>query len=197
MKKEKNAGEDDSQLWRKAMESVRPYASSRKRAAVSPAAVEKKTARGVVEKREAPEKMPPVFSHPHDALPGVKGFDRSTETKLKKGQLPLEGKLDLHGMTQEKAFSALRHFVLQAAAAEKRTVLVITGKGSAQRRPDLFQPRDAAASGGVLKRMLPLWLDDAALKKHVLAMTPAQPKDGGAGAFYIRLRKRRDAKACS
>ena len=106
-----------------------------------------------------------------------KGFDRSTETKLRRGQLPLEGRLDLHGMTQEEAFEALHRFIHAAVAQEKRTVLIITGKG---RR---FE--------GVLKRMVPQWLEDPELARHLIAVTPAQPKDGGSGAFYLRLRKPR------
>ena len=105
------------------------------------------------------------------------GFDRSTEMKLRRGQLPLEGKLDLHGLTQEEAFDSLFRFIKAAVAARKRTVLIITGKGGLK------------SGGGILKRMLPLWLEDTELGKDVIALTQAAPKDGGAGAFYLRLRK--------
>ncbi len=83
----------------------------------------------------------------------------------------------MHGMTQAGAFRALQRFIFSAAAHEKRTLLVITGKG--------------LRSEGILKRMFPLWLEEAELKKHILAVTPARPQDGGAGAFYLRLRKAR------
>ena len=78
-------------------------------------------------------------------------------------------------MTQAEAFGALHRFIHAAVAQEKRTVLVITGKG--QR----FE--------GVLKRMVPQWLEEPDLARHLVAITPAQPKDGGTGAFYLRLRK--------
>ena len=104
------------------------------------------------------------------------GLDRSTETKLRRGQIQLEGRLDLHGMTQGEAFDRLFRFIKSSVLKKKRTVLVITGKGGLQ-------------SEGVLKRMLPLWLENPELEKHVIALIQAAPKDGGAGAFYIRLRK--------
>jgi DNA-nicking Smr family endonuclease len=121
--------------------------------------------------------LPPAAKAP--AL-NTAGFDRATATKLKKGKMPLEGRIDLHGMTQSQARSALHRFVAAAVKSGKRTVLVITGKGR------------LSAQGGVLRRMLPLWLEDPALGKHVIALTPAAPKDGGSGAFYLRLRKRKE-----
>ncbi len=78
-------------------------------------------------------------------------------------------------MTQAEAYAALKSFIHAAAAQKKRTVLVITGKG---RR---FE--------GVLRQKLPQWLSEPDMARHVLALTPAQPKDGGTGAFYLRLRK--------
>lgn len=111
---------------------------------------------------------------PRAVLPA--GFDKGTETKLKKGKLPLEGRIDLHGMTQDEAHRALQRFIPAAAVSGRRTLLVITGKGK-------------MPTGGVLRRMVPIWLSEGSLATHVLAITPAQPKDGGDGALYVRLRK--------
>lgn len=108
------------------------------------------------------------------------GFDRATETKLRKGQLDIEGRIDLHGMTQDEAYRALTRFVTRAYAQYKRTLLVITGKGR------------VSQGGGILRRLLPLWVGEHDLKHCVLAVTPAASKDGGDGAFYLRLRKHKD-----
>jgi len=97
------------------------------------------------------------------------------KTNPERGKSQPEGRLDLHGMTQEEAFNALHRFLRRAVAEEKKNVLVITGKGLRE--------------GGVLKRLLPLWLEDPALGKNIRALETAAPKDGGSGAFYIRLRK--------
>lgn len=77
-------------------------------------------------------------------------------------------------MTQGEAFDALCRFIAASASQGKKTLLVITGKG--------------LKSDGVLRRMLPLWLENPLLKKYVQSITAAEPKDGGTGAFYVRLR---------
>lgn len=106
------------------------------------------------------------------------GFDRATESKLRKGQLEIEGRIDLHGMTQDEAYRALARFIARAYGQRQRTLLVITGKGR------------VSQGGGVLRRLLPLWVSEADMKICVLACTPAAIKDGGDGAFYLRLRKK-------
>lgn len=171
---------EDAQLWRHVTESVTPLDKPRRkkaRDAAGPAvtatpAVKSKSP-PAVSSRPAPP--PPVTTPP----PQPAGFDRATETKFRKGQLAIEGRLDLHGMTQDAAYRALNRFLDRAIAAEKRTLLIITGKGR------------VSEGGGVLRRLLPSWLQAGPYGHAVLACTPAQIKDGGAGAYYLRLRKQR------
>lgn len=173
MKKSRNSGNkggDDRNLWNHVTRSVKSYSRA---GTPTPKKSAPKTA---LPKKAVPDVVP--SRHVAPAAPSLpKGFDRATETKLRRGQLALEGRLDLHGMTQREAFEALHRFIYSAVAQKKRTVLLITGKG--------------LRSEGVLRRMLPLWLEDPELNKHLIALTPAQPKDGGSGAFYLRLRKQR------
>ncbi len=172
----KNSGfdADSEELWKKVTQSIRPYKKNKTTGIEKPG-----TPKPPVKPKVVLKTLPytpiikPALEKPA-ALP--KGFDRATETKLKKGKLDIEGRIDLHGMTQEEAHRKLKRFVLSAVAAEKRTLLVITGKGK-------------VLEGGVLRRMLPLWCETGDLAPHVLALSPAQPKDGGSGAFYLRLRK--------
>ena len=116
------------------------------------------------------------------------GLDRRNADRLKRGEWPLDGTLDLHHMTQAVAHAALRAYLSRAFAAGQRCILVITGKGTPRPADDSIfadEPR------GVLKRMLPQWLADAALKPMVLATAPAQLRHGGGGAFYVLLRRQR------
>jgi DNA-nicking Smr family endonuclease len=113
---------------------------------------------------------------------GVPGLDSRTDARLRRGQLPIEATLDLHHRTQAEAHVLLHRFLADAAAAGKRCVLIITGKGG---RP----APDAARETGVLKRALPRWLE--AESARVLACRPAQAKHGGGGAFYVLLRRKR------
>lgn len=166
-KKGRDSGnrEDDAALWHQVTRGVRAYDSRKKPAP-------KSDAKPVLKKPAAPRpiSLPPVTPH----VP-AKGFDRATETKMRRGKLPIEGELDMHGMTQAEAHAALHRFIARAIVQEKRTVLVITGKGK--------------VGGGVLKQKLPQWLEDPALARYIVAVTPAHIKDGGGGAFYVRLKK--------
>ncbi len=81
-------------------------------------------------------------------------------------------------MTQAEAHAALRCFVLRAQEQGRRAVLIITGKGTAE-------------GGGVLRRAVPLWLEEPALARRILATAQAQPQHGGAGALYLLLRRTR------
>lgn len=187
-KKGKNGSlsDEDTALWQKVTESVKPY---RRKSAVLAKKAEK-----LSDEKTLPLKAPLKKAKitPRPALPSYKpasptatakeprGFDTATATKLKKGQLGIEGTIDLHDMTQDQAFPVLRRFILSHYKRGSRTLLVITGKGR------------VSEGGGVLKRMLPLWLGDRDLAPCILALTPAVAKDGGSGAFYVRLRKKRD-----
>jgi DNA-nicking Smr family endonuclease len=108
----------------------------------------------------------------------VIGVDRRLAERLKRGRLPIQSSLDLHGLTQAEAHAAVEGFIARAADRGWRTVLIVTGKGR----------RDG---GGILKTALPRWLNEAALRGHVLALAEARPEHGGAGALYVLLRRRR------
>jgi len=113
-------------------------------------------------------------------------LDRKTDERLRKGKMPIEGRLDLHGYNQELARELLREFLINARQQNKRCVLVITGTGKRSRRDnsDMYAPRP-----GVLRARLPEWLSEKPVSEFVLKHYPAKQKDGGDGAFYIYLKK--------
>lgn len=115
-----------------------------------------------------------------DLEPGkADGIDRNTLERLKKGRLAIEAKLDLHGLTQEGAHTALSGFVTNSHALGRRCLLVITGKGG------------TGKGTGILRQSTPRWLNESPLRALILAIATAQPKDGGDGALYILLKRRR------
>ena len=127
----------------------------------------------------------PLFLN--DFLPGrAPGLDRSTSTKMAKGQFKIQGRLDLHGMTQQKAYVALTDFIQGAYREKKRNLLVITGKGKRQERvdSDFFETTD-----GVLKRSVPIWMAEPPLRNLVVAFSTAKKAHGGTGALYVLLRR--------
>ena len=107
------------------------------------------------------------------------GMDGASSKKLRTGKFDIQATLDLHGMTQQNAYLSLQHFIQTCVLNQFRTILVITGKGSKGR--------------GVLRNQFPEWLKTGACAQHVLAFGQALAKDGGSGAFYIRLRRNRGA----
>lgn len=106
-----------------------------------------------------------------------RSLDRPTLDKLAKGRLPIEGRVDLHGMTQDEAYSLLFSFLHRAHAGGLRYVLVITGKGS------------SSGGDGVLRRAVPAWLATPAFRMFVSSHEHAARHHGGSGAIYVRLRK--------
>jgi len=115
------------------------------------------------------------------------GLDKRSDERLRRGQMPIEARLDLHGMRQEEARAALERFLVQAQGQGKRCVLVITGKGKMKSsREDWLTSKP-----GVLKQKLPGWLEGDKLRGLVLKTYPAKPQHGGDGALYVLLRRKR------
>ncbi len=106
--------------------------------------------------------------------------------RLKRGKLAPEARIDLHGMTLDRAHGALNRFILTSQGKGLRLVLVITGKGA---REDPYDPLPRPR--GVLKRQVPIWLQQAPLAQAVLQTAPAHIRHGGEGALYVYLRRSR------
>lgn len=122
--------------------------------------------------------------------PQTPQLDFRTDQRLKRGQVPIDARLDLHGKTQDQAHRLLNNFVMSAHGRGDRCVLVITGKGrGGLSAEDAYAP-DLPA--GVLKRRLPEWLEQTPLREIVLKTSPAHARHGGSGAFYIYLKRTRD-----
>ena len=103
--------------------------------------------------------------------------------------MPIDSRLDLHGMTRDAAHGALSAFIRAGTARGDRCVLVITGKGSPRTDGESFMPD---RSTGILRAEVPRWLGEAGLSAHIVAWTPATAKHGGSGALYVLLRRQRD-----
>jgi len=131
------------------------------------------TPRGpVVSKAHAVREPPPV------------SIDRRHVRKIKSGRVSIEARLDLHGLRESEAHTALREFLSSAYAKGQRQVLVITGKGSRRSTASFLRAEEA----GVLKRSVPRWLSQPELRSIVVSYSMAQARHGGEGALYIVLR---------
>lgn len=136
-------------------------------------------------KRSRPLRGLPAYraSTPIADAPGHQ-LEPRLRRRLTRGQLGIEGTIDLHGMRQAEAHAALIRFLEARARRGDRTLLVITGKGG---------PAGEAGFGtggrGVLRAMLPTWLADPRLAPLIAGWEPAARQHGGDGAFYVRLRR--------
>ncbi len=108
----------------------------------------------------------------------VQGFDANVLRKLRAGAFSAQASVDLHGLTREQAKAALEAFVQKSRVAGHRCVLVVTGRG--------LHSQDQVP---VLKAGVQQWLSKGRAAKQVLAFCSARPKDGGAGAVYVLLRR--------
>lgn len=113
-------------------------------------------------------------------------MDAKTHTRMTRGKLAPEARIDLHGMTVAEAHPRLTRFILDAQADGLRLVLVITGKG---RSGDDFSP--IPQRSGVLRQQVPHWLTLPPVGAHVLQVAEAHLRHGGAGAYYVYLRRAR------
>ncbi len=116
--------------------------------------------------------------------------NRSGEKRVRRGQVTIDGRLDLHGLNQTDAQAALIGFIERGAQRGARCLLVITGKGAGEEAAGSYAPwwREAP---GVIKRRCPEWLADPALSKFVSGTAPAHRRHGGEGAMYVFLRTSR------
>jgi DNA-nicking Smr family endonuclease len=174
----------DSAIWQAAMRDVRPLPRRKSATTLAPPPAPSPAP----SKKAKSAARPPAAFRPRSALPPsasvpdishgrAAGIDRRSAERLSRGRLPIEGRLDLHGMTQAAAVERLAEFIARSEAAGKRCVLVITGKG--------------LASGGVLRDQVPRWLNLPPNRARVLAFDYARQQHGGSGALYVLLKRRR------
>ena len=115
------------------------------------------------------------------APPPLAPLTRKARKRIAGGRREIEGRLDLHGMTQAEAHDALFAFIRARQGRGNSLILVITGKGS----PGGGEGR------GVLRRMVPLWLALPEFRSLVIGFEPAAASHGGDGALYVSLRRPR------
>jgi DNA-nicking Smr family endonuclease len=128
-------------------------------------------------KRAAPQSPPPLVP-----------IERRKARRIARGIVEIDDRIDLHGLRQADAERRLRAFLLGARAHGLRTVLVITGKGG-ERRPNVRDDSGERSEPGVLRRSVPMWLEQPDLRDCVAGIAPAHIRHGGSGAIYIHLRK--------
>lgn len=177
---------DDINLWEKLKSSVTPLKRRHKPLPEAEIAVadapEEDLTKPTSKKSKTPRKqqiIPPTPSKPPKPAnldgQGYGGISKADARAMKSGQIKCTQRLDLHGLSREQALHHLRVFVVDSAQSGHRCVLIITGKGK--------------HGEGVIRANFSAWLNEPPLSKHVIAYCAAQSKDGGTGAWYVKLRQ--------
>ena len=167
----------DQALWEAVKKSVKPLEIVKPRpikSAILPAAADdthslKQTKPS---KSQAITAAKPAVPKP----PPLANLDRRTRSRVARGRVEIDARLDLHGLTLERARSRLKTFLASAQARGARLVLVITGKGGT----------------GALRRETPFWLSSPEMRAMVIGFEESAQHHGGAGALYVRIRRARD-----
>ena len=172
---------DDVELWRRVTESVRPGVQNSE----PPEPSTSKSKVAPTQKRPAPGASP--ATQPTKPIPQDPQLDGKTAERLRRGRIEPERTVDLHGLTADRAERLLQMFIAGARRDGLKVVLVITGKGRVNRDDGDVIPQRT----GVLRQSLPNWLAAPTLAGSVVKSVPAHPRHGGAGAFYLYLKRNR------
>ncbi len=172
MRPRRGLSEEDRVLWSLIARTVKPLAGTALHLLEQAAPL-------TMEQAVAPSPTPAPAAQPKPAArrPQVPvPLDKPTHDRIAKGRVPIEGRVDLHGLFQDQAHALLLSFLRRAHAEGARHVLVITGKGS--------------SGDGVLRRAVPGWLATGPFREIVSGFDHAARGHGGTGALYVRLRRK-------
>jgi DNA-nicking Smr family endonuclease len=168
---------DDRALWDAVKKSVKPLKNLKPRVAKPANAPGKSepppTVRPKAAKQVTVQPAMPAAPKP----PPLAALDRRMRSRVARGRVEIDARLDLHGLTLDRAGPRLASFLVSAQARGAGLVLVITGKGGT----------------GALRREAPFWLSSPELRPLVIGFEEAAQNHGGAGALYVRIRRARGA----
>jgi DNA-nicking Smr family endonuclease len=181
----RNVHADELALWRAAMKSARPLG---KRIGAEADAEPEERAPAAPRSRSAPPK-PQAVTIKAPAMRAITSIEVKLLRAIRRGTVPIEARLDLHGLTQVSAHERVERFLIHAQARGHRVVLVVTGKGTREAEQAVTGER---SERGVLRKLLPRWLALAPMRESIVGLSPAAPRHGGEGALYIQLRRRRE-----
>ncbi len=170
--------DDESTLWTGVTRSIKPLRSRPQPATAPSAATVDAPAKPARKPKPSAVFLAPSMRPP--ASPALAPLGRRFRQRVVRGTETIEGRLDLHGLTQAQAHDALLRFLRTSQAGGTRTALVITGKGGS-----------GDGERGVLKRQVPMWLKLPEFRGYVIGFEDAGLRHGGAGALYVRLRRPR------
>lgn len=166
--------DDEQQLFRDAMQGVKPLQTNKASLKPRPTAIRKRAsqANNFIKDTLSDAFIPPCDDHLEFRRPGVQ---KAYMKLIRNGKVMIEDDIDLHGYQRDDARKTLLAFLEHAQTQGYKLVRVVHGKGynSSDKKP-------------VLKAMVNKWLQNI---PEVLAFVSTVPRDGGIGAVYVLLKK--------
>lgn len=188
--------DEDRQLWAQVTRDVTPLRERPEHAPTGRTGKARRQESAQYAVSPPPPSPPPEPLFPEKDAAGKGGLDRRRLRRLGRGSAPPDSRIDLHGLDRTAAYAQLVRHLGAALRRGDRCVLVITGKGGrryAQRGdlpPEFRRRADFATGSGILRNVVPHWLDSAPLSEIVSGYGPAHARHGGEGALYVMLRRR-------
>jgi DNA-nicking Smr family endonuclease len=176
MRRKNQLSQEELAIWAYVVSSVRPLPGRKVPVVDLPKQVSIETKMVF-----SPDHVLPAPTQPR--LKPLAPIERRLRQRVTRGQSPIDGVLDLHGMRQDEAHRALLSFVQRKHHDGAALVMIITGKGTSSY---------GDSERGVLKRMVPHWLADPGLRRCVIGFEDASNRHGGTGALYVRIRRARE-----
>jgi DNA-nicking Smr family endonuclease len=115
-------------------------------------------------------------------------LDSTWDSRLRSGAVTPDRVIDLHGMTLDRAWSAIDIGLERAIAAGERIVLLITGHARSGGPP---------VKRGKIRAAVHDWLDASRHSSRIAAVRGAHGRHGGGGSLYIILRRDRSKSTVS
>ncbi len=110
--------------------------------------------------------------------------------KLKKGKIPIDKKIDFHGMSLLEAENLFIKTISSCYENNLRCLLFVTGKGILKKQED--KSHDSKLYYGKIRNNFLAWTQQKEATKHILSVEQASIEYGADGAFFVYLRKYRD-----
>ena len=173
---------DERALWDRLRETVKPLSRPRKKPADTASPADAPAAKPVRE-QHAPKARAAVAKpteKPKAPGPSLAPFEEKTLRRLARGLVEIDARIDLHGMRQERAHTALAAFLRRQQARVRRSCSSSPARARAE-----------SEGRGVLRESVPRWLAGGDLRHLVVGFEEAHRRHGGAGALYVRIRRRR------
>lgn len=123
-----------------------------------------------------------------DFLSSNKKLSNKDKDKASKKNISIKS-IDLHGYSLDEANKIIKNFIVESYNKQISKLIVVTGKGlHSNNESNPYVSKDLS----ILKYSVPEYIKkDEDLMKMIIEIREANIEDGGAGSFYVYLKKKK------